>query len=103
LPHLWILAYLLYWWHIYLDIQEELTEDEKELLMNLSEIVEQRQQDIRLEERRCFVENMLKIRFGNIDESLSPVIDPLLKLTPEESSRLIWQASRDTLLIKLSY
>jgi hypothetical protein len=122
--------YLLYRWHIYLGTQEELTEEE-ELFMNLSKLVEERQQSIlqqgiqqgvqqcvqqgvqqgiqqgiqqgRLEERRIFVENLLKLKFGNIDESLSPVIEPLIKLTPEESSRLIWQASRETLLMKLSH
>jgi hypothetical protein len=75
--------------------------------MNLSEMVEQRQQKFynngRLEERRGFVENLLKIRFGNIDESLSPVIEPMLKLTPEESSRLIWHGSRETLLMQLNH
>ena len=87
----------------YLETQDGLTEDDKELLINLSEIVEQRQQNIRLEEQRGFVENLLRLRFGNIDESLSLVIEPLLKLTPEESSRLIWQSYRETLLMKLSY
>jgi hypothetical protein len=83
--------------------------------MNLSKLVEKRQQNIllqgvqqgrqagRLEERRIFVENLLMLRFEKIDESLSQVIEPLLKLAPEESSRLIWQASRETLLMKLSY
>jgi len=119
--------YLLYRWHIYLDTQDELTEDDKELFMNLSKLVEERQQNIlqqgiqqgiqqgvqqgvqqgrqtgRLEERRIFVENLLMLRFGKIDESLSLVIEPLLKLAPEESSRLIWQASRETLLMKFSH
>jgi len=96
--------YLLYRWHIYLEVQpDEPTEDDKELLMNLAKLVEERQQNIRLEERRVFVENLLMLRFGKIDEPLSLVIKPLLKLPPEESSRLIWQASRETLLMKLSH
>jgi hypothetical protein len=96
--------YLLYRWHISLEVQpDEPTEDDKELLMNLAKLVEERQQNIRLEERRVFVENLLMLRFGKIDEPLSLVIKPLLKLPPSESSRLIWQASRETLLMKLSH
>ena len=60
--------YLLYRWLMYLEAQDGLTEDDQELLMNLSEIVEQRQQNFlqqgRLEERRGFVENLLKLKFG---------------------------------------
>jgi hypothetical protein len=98
--------YLLYKWQICLESQEELTEDDKEVLMNLSEIVEERQQKIfqqGIKQGREIVENLLQLRFGAIDEPMSQIIERLLKLPPNESSRLILQSSREELLAKLGH
>jgi len=106
-------------YRIYLETQDKLTEDEKELLMNLESTYlkwkeDHRQQGLqqglqeglqegRLEGQRIFVEQALKLRFGTIDDSLSPLVDPLLKLNPEESLRLLMQASREELVAKFSH
>ncbi|HEC85137.1 MAG: hypothetical protein DRR08_30500 [Candidatus Parabeggiatoa sp. nov. 2] len=74
--------------------------------MNLSEIVEERQQKFfqqGLKRSQEIVENLLLLRFGAIDEALSQIIERLLKLPPKESSRLILQSSREELLAKLGH
>jgi hypothetical protein len=102
-------------YRIYLETQDKLTEDERELLMNLESTylkwkeenrlqgLQQGMQQGRLEGQRLFVEQMLKVRFGGIDEILSSLVDPLLLLGPEESSRLLLQASREELLAKFNH
>ncbi|EDN68043.1 hypothetical protein BGP_1058 [Beggiatoa sp. PS] len=49
------------------------------------------------------MEQALKLRFGTIDDSLSPLVDPLLKLNPEEYLRLLMQASREELVAKFGH
>jgi hypothetical protein len=75
--------------------------------MNLSEIVEERQQKFFKQGmqrgQKIIVENLLQLRFGAIDEALSQIIERLLKLPPNESSRLILQSSQKELLAKLGY
>ena len=74
--------------------------------MNLSEIVKERQEKLRQQGlqqgMQQIVENLLRFRFGKIDEALSQAIKRLLNLPPDESSRLILQSSREELLAKLS-
>ncbi|MFB2939171.1 hypothetical protein ACE1B6_28300 [Aerosakkonemataceae cyanobacterium BLCC-F154] len=53
-----------------------------------------------LQERRLVVGNLLRLRFDAVDEELAKVIEPLLKLPPEEYSRLILQLSREELLAR---
>jgi hypothetical protein len=105
---------LLYRWRIYVEAQKTLTEDDKGLLMNFSEIYEEHQEKILLQGiqqgvqqgikrgQEIIVENLLKLRFGKMDKTLSSVIKRLLQLPPQESSRLILQSSREELLAKLS-
>ncbi|OAD22466.1 hypothetical protein THIOM_001729 [Candidatus Thiomargarita nelsonii] len=54
----------------------------------------------RLDGQRVIVENLLKSRFGGLDERLAHVIEPLLQLSPDESSRLLLQSSREELLAR---
>ena len=105
---------LLLRWRIYVVSQDKLTSDDKELVMNLSQIYQnwrektlregrkEGEKEGRKEERSIFVENLLQFRFGKIDEALSQVVKRLLNLPPQESSRLILQSSREELLAKLS-
>jgi len=101
---------LLYRWNICIESQETLlTTDDKELLMNISEIVKERQDKILQDGIRqgmkrgqeIIVENLLMLRFGGIDEVLLSAIKRLVQLPPQESSRLILQSSREELLAKL--
>ena len=106
---------LLFRWRIYVvESQDELTSDDKELIMNLSQIYQdwrektlregwkEGQKEGQKEERSLFVENLLRFRFGKIDEALLPVVKRLLNLPAQDSSRLILQSSREELLAKLS-
>ena len=51
-------------------------------------------------ERRTIIENLLRVRFGNLDEELSGIIEPLLELPPEEFAVLLLQLSREELLAR---
>ncbi|QKQ73163.1 hypothetical protein [Nostoc sp. TCL240-02] len=86
--------------------QETLTEDEQELIMNLSQAYQQweettKQQGVQ-QERRQVVENLLRFRFGVVDEELLRVVDSLLQLTPEEFTPLCLQLSREELLVRFN-
>ncbi|MEH2156979.1 hypothetical protein [Nostoc sp.] len=86
--------------------QETLTEDEQELIMNLSQAYQQweettKQQGVQ-QERRQVVENLLKFRFGSVDEELARVVDSLLQLTPEEFTPLCLELSREDLLARFN-
>jgi len=116
-------------YRIYLKGKTDLTEDEKELFMNLSQAylkwetetlqqgmqqglqqgLQQGMQEGRqngrqeglLEGQRVLVENLLKSRFGVLDDTLTQVIEPLLRLPPDKMSPLLLQGNRDELLAKL--
>ncbi|MBW4645623.1 MAG: hypothetical protein KME23_21995 [Goleter apudmare HA4340-LM2] len=47
---------------------------------------------------RSVVENLLKVRFGEIDNQLQAIIEPLLALSPEEFTPLLLQLSREELI-----
>ena len=107
-------------WRANIEIRETLTEDDQELIMQLSpaylqareellqqgkqegkqEGIQQGIQQGRLEERRLMVDNLLRVRFGSLDEELSRVVSPLLQLPPEEFSLLLLQLSREELLAR---
>jgi len=94
-------------YRIHLGTLDQFTQEEEDLFMNLEPAYLKWKEDTwlegRLEGQRVLVEQMLKTRFGTIDDILSPLIDSLLKLRPEDSSRLLLQASREELLAKLSH
>ncbi|MBD2255139.1 hypothetical protein [Nostoc parmelioides] len=101
---------IIYRWRISVMAQPELTEDERELIMNLTQAYQEaRAQAVQegvQQERRQVVENLLKVRFGSVDEELSRVIDSLLPLSPEEFASLILQLtnlSREELLARFAH
>ena len=55
-------------------------------------------QEGKQEERQEVIENLLKARFGELDEQLSRVIEPLLQLPPEEFTPLLLNLERSELL-----
>jgi hypothetical protein len=79
--------------------QPELTDEEKEFIMELSPAYlqwrEETLQHGKQQGQRLLVENLLKFRFGGLDDALLQSIDRLLQLSPEESSRLLLQLSHD--------
>ncbi len=95
-----------------LEVNVEIEAEDRELVMRLSPILSQqlesatqqgrqegRQEGLQQGQRQ-FVENLLKVRFGAIDEELSAIIAPVLLLPPEESTPLLLQLSRDELITR---
>jgi hypothetical protein len=91
-----------------LEASENLDEEGRELFMNLSPLYLQRleeagqqgiQQGIQTE-RRATIENLLRVRFGSLDEALAAIVEPMLELPPEEFTLLLLQLSRDELLAR---
>ncbi|YAF98937.1 MAG: hypothetical protein AB3A66_28470 (plasmid) [Nodularia sp. CChRGM 3473] len=97
------------WRIISIQQTENLTEDDRELIMNLSQAYQQWeettiQQGVQQGQRQV-IENLLKIRFGSVDEELSRVIDSLLQLSPEEFASVLLQLSnlsREELLARFA-
>lgn len=83
-------------------------EEDRELVMRLAPLYQQdREQAIQEgEERgiqqgeRLVVENLLKVRFGELDNQLQAIIEPLLTLPPEEFTPLLLQLSREELIAR---
>ncbi|MCC5633045.1 hypothetical protein LC613_36595 [Nostoc sphaeroides CHAB 2801] len=56
-------------------------------------------------ERRQVVENLLRFRFGSVDEELSRVVDTLLQLSPDDFARFLLELSslsREDLLARFN-
>ncbi len=52
--------------------------------------------------KRSMIENILKVRFGSLDEQLSAIIPALLELSEEECTQTLLQFSREELLTRFS-
>lgn len=93
-----------------LQVTQNQDEEDRELLMRLAPLYQQdREQAIQEGEQRgletgiqqgerLVVENLLKVRFGEIDNELQAIIEPLLALSPEEFTPLLLQLSREELI-----
>jgi hypothetical protein len=103
---------LLISWRVSVEIQNAIEEEDREVFMTLSpeylvwkeatkqEGRQEGRQEGQREERRSMIENLLKVRFGSLDESLDRVVNALLELSPAESSRLLLQADREELIAR---
>jgi hypothetical protein len=84
---------IVYRWRISVMTQTDLTEDEQELIMNLTEAYQEARaaavQEGVEQGQRLVVENLLRYRFGSVDEELTGVVDSLLQLSPEEFARVL--------------
>lgn len=95
-----------------LQVIQNQDEEDRELLMRLAPLYQQdREQAIQEGEQRglqtgiqqgerLVVENLLKVRFGEIDNELQAIIEPLLSLPPEEFTPLLLQLSREELIYR---
>ena len=96
---------LLTQWKITIETSSLQTEDEQELAMNFSDAFLQWEQKTeqrgiqtgiqqgKQEERSMIVENLLKARFGAVDEALAAVVPPLASLPPEDYAQWVLQLS----------
>ena len=87
-----------------LGLNQSLATEDRELVMRLRPLFQERLAEVeRLAEQRgekLVVENLLRVRFGQLDEELSAIIQPLLALSPEEFTPLLVQLSREELLAR---
>ncbi|MFN6569856.1 hypothetical protein [Dendronalium sp. ChiSLP03b] len=93
------------WRIVVVQQQAELTEDDRELIMNLSQAYQQWEDTTRQQGQRDVVENLLRFRFGTVDEELSRVVNSLLQLPPEEFASVLLQLSnlsREELLARFA-
>ncbi|WP_414623227.1 hypothetical protein [Calothrix sp. CCY 0018] len=93
-----------------IEIKQIPDEEDREVLMNLSPIYLERLAEAKQEgrneglqegvknERRTVIENFLRARFGNLDDELNSIIQPLLGLTADEFTPLLIQLSREELI-----
>ncbi|GCL48947.1 hypothetical protein NIES3804_04980 [Microcystis aeruginosa NIES-3804] len=96
-----------------MEIQNILEEEDREVFMILSQTYLEWKEAVRRqarqealeeglqagleEERRGMIENLLQVRFGQLDDSFNLVIEGLLSLSPGESSRLLIESAREEL------
>ncbi|HEY9852699.1 MAG TPA: flagellar assembly protein H [Leptolyngbyaceae cyanobacterium] len=85
-------------WYINLQTSQNLDEEDREVLMNLSPAYLKWREDTLQEGRREMVENLLQIRFGVLDEVLAVAIPLMLQLPSPELTRLLLTLSREELL-----
>ncbi len=50
--------------------------------------------------KRLLIESFFRFRFGELDEELSAIIEPLLDVPTEEITPLVMQLSRDELIAR---
>ncbi|WP_407884586.1 hypothetical protein [Scytonema sp. NUACC26] len=109
---------LLFSWRISVQQnQQDMTEEDVKIMMNFREVYERErtnilQQGLQQGQRqglqqgqRQIVENLLKVRFGVVDEELSGIVEPMLQLPANEYSSLLLQLSslsREDLLARFS-
>lgn len=91
-----------------LQLTQSQDEEDRELVMRLAPLYQQdRQQAIQYGKQRgiqqgeqLIVENLLKVRFGELDNELQAIISHLLVLTPEEFTPLLLKVSRQELIAR---
>ncbi|MBW4607150.1 MAG: hypothetical protein KME22_07975 [Hassallia sp. WJT32-NPBG1] len=81
-----------------LRVNQSPEDDDRELIMRLEPLYQQDREQAKLEGERLVVENLLRVRFGSLDNELQAIIEPLLALLPEEFTPLLMQLSRDELI-----
>jgi hypothetical protein len=96
------LGELLASWHVTIETSDNITQDDRELLMKLSPVYLRWREDT-LEQgkkrgQQRMIENFFNVRFGSVDSELSAIIEPMLQLPEEELTRLLLSASREELL-----
>ncbi|WZI66980.1 MAG: hypothetical protein HEQ19_21775 [Gloeotrichia echinulata CP02] len=91
-----------------LQVTQNRDADDRELLMRLAPLYQQ-DRELAIQEgeqrglqqgERLVVENLLKVRFGELDNDLQAIIAALLALPPEEFTPLLLQLSREELIAR---
>jgi hypothetical protein len=108
---------------VILETRQNISQDDRELIMRLAPLYQQQLADATQQgiERgieqgieqgiqwgvrqgeRLVIENLLRVRFGAIDDRLNAIIDPLLALAPEEFTPLLVNLSEDELIARFDH
>ena len=106
--------------------EQDLDRDDEELIMTLTQLYDEAMAEIRQQAREegreeglqqglqqgkeegreegekqatvRLIENLFRVRFGEIDEALTEIIEPIMKLSSEEFTPLLLQLSREDLI-----
>ena len=96
---------LLATWKISMEVSNLVEQEDRELMMTLSQAYLEWEQETQRRGQRFVVENLLKARFGELDEELAAIIEPMLQLPPQEYASLLLQLpslQREELLRRFS-
>lgn len=103
---------LLYNLRTILEVRQDIDREDRELIMELSPLYLQRLEDATQRgiqqgiqqgiqrAQRLMVENLLQVKFSEIDEELAQIIEPLIQLEPLDRTRLIMLLDRSQLLAR---
>ena len=102
---------LLYNLRTILEVRQDIDREDRELIMELSPLYLQRLEDATqrgiqqgiqqgILRERLIVESMLQVKFGEIDEELAQIIEPLILLETLDRTRMIMQLDRSELLAR---
>ena len=91
---------LIYDLFVRLESDRGLDREDTELIMELSPLYQQRLENAVRQGKLLLIENLLRFRFGQLDDELSAVIDPLLEIPAEEISPFLIQFSREELIAR---
>jgi len=99
---------LLYNLRTILEVRQDIDREDRELIMELSPLYLQRLEDATQRgiqqgiqrNQRLMVESMLQVKFGEIDEELAQIIEPLIQLEILDRTRMIMQLDRSELLAR---
>jgi len=96
--------------------EENLDPEDKELIVTLTQMYEEAMADVREEIRQqakeeflqlgkeeatlCWINNLLRVRFGEINKELIAIVEKIASLPPEEIAPLLLQCSRSELLAR---
>jgi hypothetical protein len=99
-------------WRKNLELNSNVSDEERELIMSLSPVylkqreewkqegIEEGRQEGNLDGQRLMVESLLTVRFGNLDQELSAIVNPIMELSPTERTQLLLNLSREELLAR---
>jgi hypothetical protein len=83
-----------------LNLESSQDEDDRELIMRLQPLYQQKQAQAIQQGERLVVENILKTRFGELDDTLQAIAEAALTLPPAEFTPLLMQLSQEELIAR---
>ncbi|MBD2300642.1 hypothetical protein [Nostoc sp. FACHB-190] len=92
-------------WRKNLELRDNLTREEQEVIMNLSPAYLQQREEWKQEERFSMIASLLEARFGTLDSELSVLVGKIAQIPVSERTQLLLSLSnlsREELLQRLS-